>query len=490
MGLLSFLKPRQKSAGTASPILNSGGWFSLWGKVSEAFSGDWQKNITQNRSSVLHYSPVFSCVTLIAGDISKLEWCIKVRDEKDKIWVEAPTSKAAPYLNVLKRPNNYQNHIQFKEFWVLSKLTNGNTYALKGRDNAGRVNALYLLDPWRVTPLVDEDGVIWYQLSRDRLTGGLLKDSIVVPASEIIHDRFNCLFHPLVGLSPIFACCLPALQGVKIQENYYEFFKNGARPSGILTAPGSIKAETAATLKKQFDEGFTGDNAGKTAVLADGLRYERITMSALDAQVIDQLKMNTEQICSAFHVPQYKIGSGTQPTFQNIESLAQDYYSTCLQKHIEDMELCIDEGLSIKDTTYAHLDLDGLLRMDQASLITSLAEAVKGTLMAPNEGRRKLNLPPAKGGDSPMSQQQNYSLEALAKRDAKEDPFSSSKPPAPPAPAPAPNDPNAPAPNDPNAPAPAPGPAPAPAPAPAPGKSMADDFFDEALEAFDVEMEE
>ncbi len=34
-----------------------------------------------------------------------------------------------------------------------------------------------------------------------------------------------------------------------------------------------------------------------------------------------------------------------------------------------------------------------------------------------------LSLPPVAGGDSPMLQQQNFSLAALAKRDAKEDPF-------------------------------------------------------------------
>lgn len=483
MGLLSFLGFKQKSAATASYVGWGGGWGSsgLWGEIREAFSGDWQKNIEHNRLSVLHYSPVFSCITLIAGDVSKLEWVIDVEDAKSEIWVRAPKTKATPYINVLRNPNNYQNHIQFKECWILSKLTNGNTYVLLGRDSAGRVNKMYILNPYRVTPLVDEDGQIWYQLSKDNLTGGLMGESVVVPASEIIHDRFNCLFHPLIGLSPIFACALPALQGIKVQENYYTFFKNGARPSGILTAPGNIDKATAVKLKAQFDEGFTAENAGRTAVLGDGLKYERVTMSALDAQVIDQMKMNTEQICSVFHVPQYKIGVGAVPAFQNIESLAQDYYSTCLQKHIEDMELAIDQGLSIKDETYAHLDLDGLLRMDQASLVTSMSDAVKGTLMAPNEGRKKLNLPPVKGGDAPLSQQQNYSLEALAKRDALPDPFIITTPTRTPDPGAA---------QDPTAPANAPAPAPAPDPN-ASAKSMDNDqFYEGAFAAFALEMEE
>ncbi|WP_416381322.1 hypothetical protein, partial [Klebsiella pneumoniae] len=38
-----------------------------------------------------------------------------------------------------------------------------------------------------------------------------------VPAREVIHDRFNCLFHPLIGLSPIYAAGLAAMQGHHIQ---------------------------------------------------------------------------------------------------------------------------------------------------------------------------------------------------------------------------------------------------------------------------------
>ena len=51
------------------------------------------------------------------------------------------------------------------------------------------------------------------------------------------------------------------------------------------------------------------------------------------------------------------------------------------------------------------------------------AGLVKGSLLTPNEGRSALNYKPVSGGDSIYIQQQNYSLEAIAKRDAKDDPF-------------------------------------------------------------------
>jgi len=61
--------------------------------------------------------------------------------------------------------------------------------------------------------------------------------------------------------------------------------------------------------------------------------------------------------------------------------------------------------------------------MDTAALTKAEADAVSAGIKSPDEARRRLNLPPVPGGASPYLQQQNYSLEALAKRDAQADPF-------------------------------------------------------------------
>jgi phage portal protein BeeE len=74
--------------------------------------------------------------------------------------------------------------------------------------------------------------------------------------------------------------------------------------------------------------------------------------------------------------------------------------------------------------------------MDTATLVRTLSEGLKGIYTA-NEARKRLNLKPVEGGDQVLSQQQNFSLEALAKRDQKPDPFASAPAPMPPAPKPA-----------------------------------------------------
>ena len=273
------------------------------------------------------------------------------------------------------------------------------------------------------------DGSVFYELSRDNLAG-VEADKIVVPASEIIHDVMVPLFHPLCGVSPLTACGLAAVQGLNIQDQSSFFFANGARPSGVLTAPNQISDTTAKELKDYWEKNFTGDNRGKVAVLGDGLKYEQMTMKAVDAQLIEQLKWSAEVVCSTFHVPAYKIGVGAAPSYNNIEALDQQYYSQCLQSLFECIELSLDEGLGLVDVKGkiygSEFDLDDLLRMDSKTMAET-EDKLKNT-KTPNESRKRLNLPPVPGGNSVYRQQQDFSLEALAKRDAQDDPFKTSAP--------------------------------------------------------------
>ena len=246
-----------------------------------------------------------------------------------------------------------------------------------------------------------------------------------MPAREVIHDRFNCFFHPLVGLPPVYAAGLAATQGHHIQENSTSFFRNGGRPSGVIEIPGSITEENAKKLKSNWDSGYTGENAGKTAILSNGAKYNPTTFSPVDAQTVEQLKMTAEIVCSVFRVPAYKIGVGQPPSSDNVEALEQQYYSQCLQTLIESIELLLDEALETGENESTEFDVTTLLRMDSERRMKTLGDAVKNTLLTPNEARKRENLPPLAGGDALYLQQQNYSLEALSRRDAREDPFSS-----------------------------------------------------------------
>lgn len=406
--------------GTLSPVDDNRGWHV----IQEMFPGAWQMNEKASAETQLSFFAVYACVSLISSDMGKLRQVL-VERTADNIWQEVTSPAFSP---VLRKPNRYQNHIQFKEWWTVSKLTRGNTYGLKQRDSRGVTTAIYILDPDRVVPLVADDGSIFYQLNQDNLSG-LPEAQVVVPASEVIHDRMNCLFHPLVGIPPLYACALSAQQGLAIQKQARALFKNGARPSGILTTPQQITKENATRLREQWEETYGGDKSGGVAVLGNDLKYSPMVMNSTDAQLVEQLKLTAEQVCTVFRVPAFKIGIGSMPTFQNGEVLNQIYYDNCLQSLIEEYEVCMDDGLGIGDGLKVQgrelgveLDLDGLMRMDTERKIKALGEGVQKSLMRINEGRRRLDLPPVEGGDEIYIQKQYVPLGTATQDDPVDDP--------------------------------------------------------------------
>lgn len=382
--------------------------------------------IPLNEDTVIRFQAVYACISLIAQDVSKLRPRL-MQLQPSGVYKEVQNGAYSP---VLRKPNSYQTRIQFIQCWMLSKLLRGKAYAYKERDARGVVVALHVLHPDRCWPLVAEDGSVFYRLSSDRLAE--IASSIVVPASEIIFDPMITLFHPLLGETPILACGLAALQGLKIQSNSLRFFDNMSRPSGILSTPQQIDDDEATRLRTQWQKAQSGMKQGGVAVLGDDLKYSPIGMSAIDAQLIDQLKWSGEMVCSVYHVPSYMVGMAAPPANNNVEALTQQYFGQCLQWLIESFEVCMDEGLGLATGFCTKLDLKALLRMDTATRYKAHKDGITAGWKKPNEARADEELEPVAGGDTPYLQVQNYSLGALAERDA-EGPPSTTPPSAPPA---------------------------------------------------------
>jgi phage portal protein BeeE len=131
-----------------------------------------------------------------------------------------------------------------------------------------------------------------------------------------------------------------------------------------------------------------------------------------------------EDVARPFLMPLYKIGAAQMPALTNVQALNLEYYQQVLQPLIEGAETLMTEGLELKQGKQCvQFDTEGLLRMDGKTRAETTEIEVRSATLAPNEARQKENRPPKTGGDELYMQQQNYSLAALAKRDAKDDPF-------------------------------------------------------------------
>lgn len=387
-----------------------------WRRILEPFAGAWQMNVEEKQETVLCYPTLYACLNRISQDVGKLPFQLK-REDANGIWKLDGGNTA--YWPVLRKPNGYQTAQQFREQWILSKLIQGNTYVLKERDNRGVVVRLYVLDPCLVLPLVSSGGDVYYQVNfpsaANLLPANYPGEQLVIPASEIIHDRLNTFHHPLIGVPPVCAAHWPAVKNLKILRDATRFFTNGANPGGILTAPAGMSEDDANAVKEYWNTNFQGDNAGKVAVIGADMKFTPFAFKAADSQLVEQMRYSDEQICQPFGIPPFKVGIGSIPAGLGVDAINQLYYADALQAHIEAMENLLDEGLGISRPLGVELDLWPLLRMDVGKQAEVETKLTGGGIKTPNEGRFVFGLDPLEGGDTVYMQQQDFPLDQVRK---------------------------------------------------------------------------
>jgi len=399
---------RSRLAAMLSPVSGTGAW---WPVVQEPYTGAWQNNDPLTTESALCNPSVFGTISRISEDISKIAPPLLLERDANGFWIETTNPAYSP---VLRRPNSYQTAQQFTAVWIQSKLTNGNTYVLKFRDERGVVNALHVLDPHKVKVLVAPDGSVYYELQTNELAG-LAPETppVVVPAREIIHDRYNCLYHPLMGVSPLSALAGAVNQAQAIQSTSTTFFAKGGRPSGILIAPTKLDPLSAQRLKEQA----ANFKAGEILIAENGMKYDAISTSAADAQLIAQLGWTEEQVCKVFGMPVSILNSSKQPPYANAEASQLQYKSQCLEPLMVAFTTCLGAGLDLSLSLTLEFDDTLLIWMDTTTR-TNAAKTAISAGMSVNEVRDLYyGLGPVPGGELPVLQQQYWPISTLAERD-------------------------------------------------------------------------
>lgn len=406
MSVLSAIRSRLGAMFTTAQPVGNGAWYPI---VREPYTGAWQNNDPITAPSALSNPSVFGCVSAISADIGKTAPPLLLEEDADGFWFETRNSAYTP---VLRTPNRYQTAQQFIEQVVISLLLHGNAYLLKNRDERGVVNQLYVLDASRVTVLAAPDGSVYYELQPNDLAGiASAEPPLIAPAREIIHIRINCFFHPLMGVSPLYAVAGAVSQAAAIQSSSSAFFNNGGRSPFALIAPTKLDPASASRLQAEATKFKTSG----TMILELGVQLVPMPTSAADTQLIAQLGWTEETIAKAFRYPISLLNSAKQPPYANAEA-SQLQYKACLDPYMASINNGLTRGLEMPLYLKVELDATILTWMDTATRVNAAKVAITAGL-SPNEVRAEFfDRPPVKGGELPYLQQQNWPVAELADR--------------------------------------------------------------------------
>jgi HK97 family phage portal protein len=371
--------------------------------------GSWQMNTNQNRGTqeLVAFSAVYACINTISSDISKLPIQVFGLDLDTRARTLRPLDY---YTSLFRAPNHYQTYADFMHAFVQSFLFQGNTYCYCGKRNGrGEITEMHVLNPYRTKVLVADNGEIFYECGEDFLAG--IAVGTVVPERDMIHHRLPLLpGFPLIGVTPVFAAAASSAVGLKILQNSQQFFANSSRPSGFLSAPGKVSEPTANRLAVEWDENYKGERYGKTALLPEGLKWEPVTITAQDAQLIEQLRWSVEDVARVFRVPPFMLGDMSKVTYRNVETLMRVYLNECLAYYIETIEERFERAFDFPPTFEVKFDLSQLLRVETDVRFAAYQTALNAGWQTVNEVRAQEGLAPVKGGDEPRVQMQYVPL--------------------------------------------------------------------------------
>lgn len=288
------------------------------------------------------------------------------------------------------------------EFVALSLLLWGNAYLWKERDGDGRIVALWPLHPSRVA--VGRD-----PLTRVKVFGvaGSTDFADVTPgmSSDVLHIRAPGL-DPLVGWSLI-RFQRDLLNRASAEAEYQAAqLDNGARFSGFLSTTGTLTDDGARKLAARWHASQAGaGNAGKTPVLEDGLTFQQVSMSAADAQFLEQRQFTRQQFAIILNLPASRLLASTGDTMQYssssmdlkafVQVTIRPWTARIERALLQDPDFPWGEALTLSPA-FQH---DALTDADRSQRYADYETGRRAGFLLPSDMRRTEHLAPVDGID-------------------------------------------------------------------------------------------
>lgn len=338
-------------------------------------------------------SVVFSCHKILAETVASLPLEMFVFN-KDRHRSQILDHELARLFR--NKPNDDQTNVEFKETFMLN-LINGNVYVRKYYYHK-QLNQLVVINNASVTPKLNNFGkkeyhVVYFDGKKEILTD-----------KEIWHVK---LFGSgLVGMSPMAYGARSIGIGLATDDKVGRVMENGAKPSGTLSTEKSLKKEQRQALREEMNELVSGDD-WFLPVLEGGLKFEQISLTPEDIELLETRRFTVEEICRFYGVPSVLVNdtNGSTTWGSGIGELVEAFYKFGLRPYFERIEESARLNLLDRvdwDTYEFEFKVKDLLRASLTTRITNNRVRIESAQSTINEVRIEEGYAPIDGGDNLM----------------------------------------------------------------------------------------
>lgn len=336
--------------------------------------------------STLALDAAWSCINLKADTISTLP-CMLYGSDGSTV-----EKKHSLYEILHDQANADDTAPEFWSMGVMSLCVDGNFFAEIKR-SGDRIIGLIPFHPLSVSVRRRTNNARYYEVVED----GTKRD---INADRMFHVRGTVMPGCDRGLSPISVLRNTIGNALAAEKTAGKMFAQGLSASGIVTSEQVLNNDQRKQVREMLNAYSGSDRAGKIAVLEAGLKYQQLTLSPEDAQMIQTRLFGVEQICRIFGTPPVMVGhaaNGTTTWGSGIEQLILQYVKSCLRPTLKKIESAARRDLltpAERQVLKVEFNLEGLLRGDSAARASFYSTMVQNGIYDRNFVRGLENQPP------------------------------------------------------------------------------------------------
>lgn len=333
--------------------------------------------------TIWQVNAVFSAVSLIADTISTLPVEAYVRDGATRRVME-------PRPTWVTRPDVDLPSAAFWNAVVVSLLLDGNAFIRVFANNRGQVVNLTVLNPKQVE--VKRNGVGRMMFTVEGEERGLTSDDIVFIPDLVRPGKVR-------GISRVEALKESFGLALALERFASTFFGQGTNLAGVIEVPGQVTKEQAEQLARGFDNRHRGWKRGhRTGVLSGGAQFKPTQIDPQQSQAIEARRLAVEDVARAFNVPPHLLGlPDHSSSYASVEQTNLAWVTHGLRPILSKIEQSFQPLLSRSrngESAFIKFNLDGLLRADIETRMSSYSKGLAGGFLTINEARALEDLPP------------------------------------------------------------------------------------------------
>lgn len=350
--------------------------------------------VAVTEDSAMQLSSVWACVRLLSETVASLPVSVYRKTPKGRVQV---TDHWLAKL-MARKVNRYQTRLEFFETMMLNLVLHGNCYA-KITKLGGRIQSIMPLMSSQIEVKLLSDGSVVYLYEADGNVDVLAADSVW---------HVKLYGNGIMGKSPLdFGRNLISVTQAA-EQAVTKIYANGGKPSGVLSFDKLLTADQRAAVRANFSTMTTGTD-DRLLVLEMGMKFDAVSMSPQDIELLASRKYQTDEIARWFGVPSIMINQneGTTTLGSSAAEIIGTFYKITLRPYLERFEASVSANLFTEAEAAEfefEFDFEGLLRSDLKSRLEGYRTAVAGTILTPNEVRKIEGWPRVEGGDMLLSQ--------------------------------------------------------------------------------------